>query len=376
MYHLLTITGTALKSDDCPQVALSGIVIRRILVALSIYSTSTLPIEAADFTLGTRGDVVVMKGNIAKGDFEKFRRFIDENDFAKSIYLASPGGNVSEAVKIGRLVRTLKMETIIPGYDPSIKDLLIPSYMKKVNDMCASACFLIFVAGIHRIKYLTIENETTLLGIHRPFLTDDDLMSRSADDAIDSATRLRSFIENYLKEMDVPSKYVELMYSVPKDEIRWVTGPEFKLDLEGFIPELKDWVNAQCIKQAQIDKIINDLVSDETSHELVKNKAKSQDKQPNKTEIYVPFNNIDKREFCEANLLFHLNADARSIYWKSQNAAIRSSVIWRWVILAIILGSAVFGIVRGAKNQSIVNAIVSLFVPFYGIGYWFVGKRN
>jgi hypothetical protein len=44
-------------------------------------------------------DEVVLEGNIEAGDFDKLRNYVKENQ-TKSIYLASPGGNVAEAIKI------------------------------------------------------------------------------------------------------------------------------------------------------------------------------------------------------------------------------------------------------------------------------------
>jgi len=62
--------------------------------------------------------------------------------------------------------------------------------------------------------------------------------------------------------MDVPTKYVELMFATPKDQIRWITGAEFESDLEGFIPELKDWVDARCDKLTDVEKIRGGEVKD------------------------------------------------------------------------------------------------------------------
>jgi hypothetical protein len=108
--------------------------------------------------------------------------------------------------------------------------------------MCASACFFIFVAGIERSA---VFSEGAILGIHRPFLSDNDLRALSDDQAIASANRVRATVENYLKEMGVPSKYAERMFSLPPDKVSWVGNADFKTDLDGVIPELKDWLAAR-----------------------------------------------------------------------------------------------------------------------------------
>jgi hypothetical protein len=73
----------------------------------------------------------VLEGEIQPGDFDKLRILVDPNaetsvgvggvggdwyrDKYSEIYLASPGGFVVEAMKIGRLVRALRWESIVPS---------------------------------------------------------------------------------------------------------------------------------------------------------------------------------------------------------------------------------------------------------------------
>jgi hypothetical protein len=48
--------------------------------------------------------------------------------------------------------------------------------------------------------------------------------------------------------------------------------------------------------------------------------------------------------------------------------------IWHWVVVIVIVASPIMGIMRGVKNGSILNAILSAFVPVYGTVYFFAGK--
>jgi hypothetical protein len=34
------------------------------------------------------------------------------------------------------------------------------------------------------------------------------------------------------------------------------------------------------------------------------------------------------------------------------------------------------GVFRGVKNGSVLHALLSVFIPFYGIFYFFIGERN
>jgi hypothetical protein len=73
--------------------------------------------------------------------------------------------------------------------------------------MCASACFFVFVAGVLRNQDYTFGSP--LLGIHRPYLSDDDLKGLSADRTLEDATRTRAIVESDLTEMSVRPIYAD-----------------------------------------------------------------------------------------------------------------------------------------------------------------------
>ena len=52
--------------------------------------------------------------------------------------------------------------------------------------------------------------------------------------------------------------------------------------------------------------------------------------------------------------------------------------IWHWLILILMpaaFASPVFGIVRGVKNGAVIHALASVFVPLYGLIYFFAARR-
>ena len=88
----------------------------RLAAAIAAWAAIIAPSNAADIKLGwetSYGFEVVLEGPIVSGDYDKLQSFVETND-VQSVYLASPGGSVTEAIKIGRLVRELKLETITP----------------------------------------------------------------------------------------------------------------------------------------------------------------------------------------------------------------------------------------------------------------------
>jgi hypothetical protein len=292
MYDLLNMAVTA-------QLRRLESLSRRLIAALAICITTAVPLDAAEIKAGNYSGLVVMKGNIETGDYEKLRRFITEGDGTSSLYLASPGGNVAEAMRIGRLVRALRLETQIPGRARD-EEIIVPKSIQKEDFMCASACFFIFVAGVHRIIYLDVEDEP-LLGVHRPFLTDKDLKALGADEAIQSTNQLRAFIERYLKDMDVPAKYADLLFSVPKDQVRWITGTEFGSDLRGFMPALKDWMDARCDKRTDAEKVMWEAFKDKNPREMTASEKQVSELLEKKQ---------SEKEKCESKALSELQLEA------------------------------------------------------------------
>lgn len=221
--------------------------------------------SGADIRLGPRSNEIVVEGPLEKGDFEKLRSLANGGAFGTDLFLASPGGDLREAIKIGRLVRRLKLATLIPtgGLGGDIVDGLIRRHGLKdpKNFVCASACFFIFVAGIHRSRNFV---GAPILGIHRPYLPKQDLVGLSGDQAMLVANGTRRFVETYLREMSVPAKYVDEMFSIGGDQIKWIGEGDFEADFEGFIPELRDWVDAQCDNRTKEEKTIWNMLVNKT----------------------------------------------------------------------------------------------------------------
>jgi len=209
--------------------------------------------------------VLVLEGKIVAGDYDKLRKFLgNKSNFDKisdGVFLASPGGNVAEAMRIGRLIRTLRLSTDAPSGPPTGNAKFGESLIRanhlvnsRTNYLCASACFFIYVSGIYRNL-----NWVGRLGVHRPIQLEGNARTLTSDESLKANWFVRETVKNYLKDMDVPDKYVDVVFSVPPTEIRWITQNEFDLDLRGFIPELKNWVGAKCDPHTSGEKIIFDV---------------------------------------------------------------------------------------------------------------------
>ena len=201
---------------------------------------------------------LILEGKIETGDYESVRSFLrDKSNFEKisnGVFLASPGGNVREALKIGYLIRALQLSTDAPSISPPDRRALGSSVFgpdiltNRQQFQCASACFLIYVSGVERKL-----NRIGRLGIHQPRMAYKPVGASEADVKI-SSLEIRSAIKVYLDKMDVPNKYLELIYSVAPDDVRWITQEEFDTDLKGYVPAVRALLQAKCNAPHEAEK--------------------------------------------------------------------------------------------------------------------------
>ena len=228
-----------------------------VVVALTAWICGTAHSVALEKLRVFRGSLV-LEGKIEKGDYASVRSFLrNESNFQKisnGVFLASPGGNVREALSIGYLIRALQLGTEAPSIPPSEKRAFGSSGFDPLdltdrnNFQCASACFLIYVAGVER-KLIWVGR----LGVHEPRLETKPLGASEADTKI-ASTEMRGTLKVYLDKMDVPNKYLELIYSVPFNNVRWITQLEFDTDLRGYIPEVRALLKEKCSAPHEAEK--------------------------------------------------------------------------------------------------------------------------
>src|SRR6516165_468156 len=152
-----------------------------VFTATAIGSVASDAAEIGVDPSGGRVPRVIFEGKIESGDFDKFIDFVFKREHAVEVYLASPGGNVGEAIKIGMAIRQLNLSTVVPSKvltNQAFDSLAIHHNLKgqKANYLCASACFFMFVAGIHRSAE---DVGPAILGIHKPYLLDTELKKGS-----------------------------------------------------------------------------------------------------------------------------------------------------------------------------------------------------
>jgi hypothetical protein len=167
-------------------------------------------------------------------------------------------------MKIGRLIRKGLIETQAPSgdeyyyIDPATGSLekrpgrrsfwlsrAVTSDCEGYNCHCASACFLIWAAGIERTG--------NVLGLHRPTIEATAFAKLPPDRAGVLYRQLLSDIGRYLAEMEIPSRFIEIMTSTSSKDLRWLTGKE-AASMEDRPPSIAEWLASSCGAMTKSEK--------------------------------------------------------------------------------------------------------------------------
>ncbi len=150
-----------------------------------------------------------------------------------SLELDSNGGDVDAAMRAGDFIRQKNFSTMVWE-----------------NKSCASACVLLFLAGVNRHSIGNI-------GLHRPFL---DKYSASESEARDIYEETNRQIRQYLHRMNIPERILDVMNSVPPGEIKWLTPDDDsflqleELNITGEDPVFADQRDSRIAKRFGISK--------------------------------------------------------------------------------------------------------------------------
>jgi len=110
---------------------------------------------------------------------------------------------------------------------------------------CASACFLIWAAGVERTG--------SVLGLHRPTIEATAFAKMPPDRAGVLYRQLLSEIGRYLAEMEVPRQFIEIMTNTSSKDVRWLTYEEAE-SIEERPPSIAEWVASSCGAMTKSEK--------------------------------------------------------------------------------------------------------------------------
>jgi ATP-dependent protease ClpP protease subunit len=190
-----------------------------LILSAFVFLTATNLCKAANFSIVAENPSkpfysgiarLVIDGEIKTGDFAQFAKMADivsheatlETNGVPAIEvdLNSPGGDLNEAIQIGRLLRDRSMQTGLSA-----------------KSICASACIFIYIAGVSRSTHTEAR-----LGLHRPYFNPVEFASLSPAEARKKYASLVTVARDYFLDMGMSEESFRLMMATPSNDIHWL----------------------------------------------------------------------------------------------------------------------------------------------------------
>jgi hypothetical protein len=148
------------------------------------------------------GGRLVATGSITPGTSEAFAAEVGKRgDYIKTVVLNSPGGSVTDALAMGRLIREKKFATEV-----------------EAGKYCASSCPLVFAGGVERRA-----GDKAAIGVHQvAAISSARAMPR---DEMDVAQRISARCQRYLGDMGINLQVWVHAMETPHDKL-FVFKPE------------------------------------------------------------------------------------------------------------------------------------------------------
>ena len=193
------------------------------------------------------GSELKLRGEIKPGDAEKLvATLISSRTLGKNgqpmylghiIHLDSPGGDIAESLKIAAVVKS------------SYLNIWVGDGKKPRPAICASSCFLIYLAGAIRYaigsdvpagwKWSRVNQG--IIGIHRPFFANvsGGPASQSRQENLMRAMR------DKLRDSGLGQNLIDEMMSRPSNEVYWLTTSDLT-SIGQYSPGMEEEMIAKC----------------------------------------------------------------------------------------------------------------------------------
>jgi len=222
---------------------------------------------------------VSITGPIVKGDFKQVETAakiaIRNGSGPLTFLLNSEGGNITEAMLIGKFARDMLASTQVWGntiYIPgSANTKELEGYAKRFHHIkfglhpvktaklapsdivrCYSACVIVFYGGVDRTVHDNIDyrhnnaNPLPAIGIHRPYYEKSKYSSMSPTEAKESYRTLETTVRRYLIDMGAPTAIIDRMLRKASNDIDFMNAEEFSEFYQEREPFIDEWLIAKC----------------------------------------------------------------------------------------------------------------------------------
>lgn len=182
-------------------IGLDGTMMPRLLLMLPLAMLTLLisgRLDAAQITTTHAGNRqgIVLTGDLASSDVERFEMLTRKFKPGDFVSLSSAGGSTFAGIKIGRLVRSRQLATVVTS-----------------RATCTSACALIWVAGTTRIM-----SAGARIGFHASYFED---RGQKVEIGFGNA-----MVGRYLTLLGLPERAVIFATLAGPDEIAWLKPDE------------------------------------------------------------------------------------------------------------------------------------------------------
>ncbi|ABE39429.1 conserved hypothetical protein [Rhodopseudomonas palustris BisB5] len=144
------------------------------------------------------GGRLTATGTITPGTAEAFAKAIERHgEYIKTVVLNSPGGSVSDALTMGRLIRDRKLATFV-----------------EAGRYCASSCPLVFFGGVERRA-----GDKAAIGVHQVFAAKTATSAAMPRDQMSDAQRISARCQRYLADMGIDLQVWIHAMETPKDRL-------------------------------------------------------------------------------------------------------------------------------------------------------------
>lgn len=230
-----------------------------------LFSLAPFQAIAADLRIFTESNYasITIEGEIEEGDYERFLELVEQAQGKVSgVVIYSPGGDLIEAMKIGRAMRKLELSSMVPIQDansgPNCPDDFFQPPRDPTNCTAASAAFFIHVGGIFR--------GGTYLAVHRPIFDPKSFGSLTESEAEEQYGNLTRLSQAYLEEMGVPNAVIDEVMNTPSDKIRVLSEDVVRTHFWGYSPARGEWIRAKCNtftshEEAELSQLSKKLLS-------------------------------------------------------------------------------------------------------------------
>lgn len=182
-----------------------------------------------------------VEGEIVPGDALKLLGMYQYYGYgaASSIFLLSKGGDVEEAMTMGRLIRILRLETVAPNHIQLPAPMGVVAPANQDNFICASACFLIYAGGVQRLG--------DFLVLHRPYFSKPAARNMSDVEQEAAQKQLMAKVQDYLQTMEVDRYYIDKMMSTNSQDGYALTGNDVVVHpLNIIVPSIEEIILTKC----------------------------------------------------------------------------------------------------------------------------------